>query len=88
MTLRTTGGVSYYVTFKDDFSMNMWATALMTKDQILNAFKNLHVKLEKETGRKLKCMRADNGREHRWLFEYCCIVHDIRLEKSVHKTPL
>ncbi|XP_056161626.1 uncharacterized protein LOC130135850 [Syzygium oleosum] len=56
------------------------------KDQVLHTFKDLHVKLERETGRKLKCVRADNDGKYRGPFEDYCRVHGIRLEKTVPKT--
>ena len=54
---------------------------------MLDAFKELHAILERETGRKLKAVRADNGGEYRCPFENYCELHGIRLEKTVHKTP-
>lgn len=43
--------------------------------------------VERETGRQLKCVRADNGGEYRGPFEKYCRDHGIRLEKTVPKTP-
>ena len=43
--------------------------ALKTKDQVLDSFKELHVRLERETGRKLKYVRANNGGEYKGPFE-------------------
>ena len=50
-------------------------------------FKVFHMKVERETGRQLKCVRADNGGEYRGPFEEYCRSHGIRLEKTVPKTP-
>jgi hypothetical protein len=50
-------------------------------------FKAFHMKVERETGRQLKCVRADNGGEYRGPFEEYCRSHGIRLEKTVSKTP-
>lgn len=36
--------------------------------------------VERETGRQLKCVRADNGGEYRGPFEKYCRDHGIRLE--------
>jgi len=60
---------------------------LKTKDQVLEAFKEFQAKVERETRRKLKCVRADNGGEYRGPFELYCKVHGIRLEKTLPKTP-
>ncbi|KAL4368326.1 hypothetical protein GQ457_05G026720 [Hibiscus cannabinus] len=55
------GGALYFVTFIDDHSRKVWIYLLKTKDQVLEAFKEFHAKVERETGRKLKCVRSDNG---------------------------
>ena len=43
--------------------------------------------LKEKKGRKLKCVRADNGGEYRGPFEEYCKEHEIQLEKTVPKTP-
>ena len=50
-----------FVTFIDDHSRKVWAFALKSKDQVLDVFKEFHVSVERETGRKIKCIRSDNG---------------------------
>ena len=60
---------------------------MKSKDQVLDVFKDFHARVERETGRKLKCVRADNADEYRGLFEKYCREHDIKLEKTVPKTP-
>ena len=87
METRTVGGALYFVTFMDDHSRKVWGFDLKTKDQVLDSFKELHARLERETGRKLKGFRADNGGEYRGPFENYCKLHGIRLEKTVPKTP-
>lgn len=84
---KTLGGGHYFVTFIDDHSRKVWATVLKTKDQVLDVFKDLHVKVERETGKQLKAVRADNGGEYRGPFEEYCRLHGIRLEKTPAKTP-
>ena len=61
----------------DDHSRNVWGIALKTKDQVLDAFKELHVRLEREIGRKLKVVRADNDGGYRRPFENYCQLHGI-----------
>ena len=56
-------GALYFVTFIDDCSWKVWAYALKMKDQVVNVFKEFHVRVERETGLKLKCIRSDNGGE-------------------------
>ena len=87
MQTRTIGGALYFVTFIDDHSRKVWGFVLTIKDQVLDAFKELHARLERETRRKLKAVRADHGGAYRGPFEKYCKLHGIRLEKIVLKTP-
>ena len=45
----TVGGALYFVTFIDDNSRKVWGFPLKTKDQVLDAFKEPHAILERET---------------------------------------
>jgi hypothetical protein len=45
------------------------------------------VEVERETEKKLKCVRSDNGGEYRGLFEIFHKINGIKLEKTVPKTP-
>jgi hypothetical protein len=56
------------------------------KDQMLDAFKVFYVKVERETGRQLKCVQADNGCEYKGPFMEYCKIYGIVLEKIVPKT--
>ena len=74
---RTIGGALYFVTFNDDHSRKVWGYALKTKDQVLDAFKELHARIERETIRKLKAVKADNGGEYKGPFESYFKLHGI-----------
>jgi hypothetical protein len=87
MNTITLGGALYYVMFIDDHSKKVWVSALKTKDQVLGVLKVFHMKVEREIGRQLKCVRVDIGGEYRGPFEEYCKIHSIRLEKTVPKTP-
>jgi len=54
---------------------------------VFDVFKDFHAKVKRETGRKLKCIRADNGCEYKCPFEKYCKEHGIKLEKIVPKNP-
>jgi len=54
---------------------------------VLDVFKDFYVRVERETGRKLKCIRADNDGKYRGPFEKYCREHGIKLEKTDPKTP-
>ena len=87
MQSNTLGGALYYVTFIDDHSRKVWAYALKSKYQVLDVFKDFHVKVERQTSKQLKSVKADNGGEYRGQFEQYCRSHGIKLEKTVLKTP-
>ena len=75
------------MTFIDEYSRNIFLYVLRNKWQVLDVFKEFHAKVERETGRKLKCVRSDNGGEYRGPFARYCRKFGIRLEKSPTKTP-
>ena len=85
MQTRTVSGALYFITFIDDQSRKVWGFALKTKDYVLDAFKELHAIIERETCKKLKPVRADNGSEYMGQFEGYYKLHDIQLEKNVPK---
>jgi 5'-3' exoribonuclease 2 len=64
MFVRSMGGAKYFVTFIDDFSRKVWVYVFKTKDQVLSLFKQFPVSVERETEKKIKCLRTDNGGEY------------------------
>ena len=64
MEVESMGGNKYFITFIDDVSRKVWVYLLKTKDQAFQTFKLFHTMVECETGRKLKCLRTDNGGEY------------------------
>jgi transposase InsO family protein len=58
------GDNRYFLTFIDDVSRKVWVYFLRTKDQIFNYFQEFHVMIERETDKKLKYLRSDNGGEY------------------------
>ena len=86
MQSNTLSGALYCVTFIYDHSRKVWAYALKSKDQVLDVFKDFHVKVERQTNKQLKSVIADNNGEYRGPFEQYCRSHGIRLKKTVPKT--
>ena len=78
MKTRTLGGSVYFVTFIDDHSRKLWVYTLKTKDQVLGVFKQFQASVERETGKKLKCICTDNGGEYLEPFDVYCKEHGIR----------
>ena len=88
MEVESLGGNRYFLTFIDDSSRKVWVYFLRTKDQVLDYFKLFHAMVERESGKKLKCLRTDNGGEYTSReFNAYCGRHGIRHEKTVPRTP-
>ena len=87
MKTKTLGGALYFVTFIDDCSRKRWFYVLNTKDQVLGVFKQFQASVERETGKKLKCIRTDNGGEYCGPFDEYCKHQGIRHQKTPPKTP-
>ena len=57
-------GVSnYYVTFIDDTTRKVWVYFLRHNSNVFQTFKKWKCLVENKTGKKLKCLRSDNGGE-------------------------
>ena len=56
----------YYVSFIDDFSRRTWVYFLRNKAEVFSHFKEFKAMVELQTGKKIKCLRTDNGGE------FCC----------------
>lgn len=81
------GGASYFVTFINNDSIKLWGFILKSKDRILGVFKHFHASVQRENGRKLKCVKVNNGGEYRGPFEEHCKERGIKIEKIVPKMP-
>ena len=82
MKTKTLGGALYFVTFIDECSRKLWVYVLKTKDQVLGVFKQFQASVERETGKKLKCIRTDNGGEYCGPFDEYCKHQGIRHQKT------
>ncbi|KAE8660625.1 hypothetical protein F3Y22_tig00116951pilonHSYRG00528 [Hibiscus syriacus] len=60
---------------------------ILDLDQVLDAFKEFHALVERETRRKINCVRSDNEGEYRGPFKAYCKKYGIRLERTPPKTP-
>ncbi|MCO5551146.1 hypothetical protein L7F22_004643 [Adiantum nelumboides] len=57
-------GAAYFITLIDDYSRKVWVYFLKHKDEAFNVFKTFVTHVENQSGKKLKCLRTDNGREY------------------------
>lgn len=64
MSSDSIGGAKYFVTFTDDYSRYTETITLRNRSDVLEAFKNYKRKVEKQTGRVIKKIRTDNGKEY------------------------
>jgi len=58
------GGAKYLVSFIDDYSRRLWVYPIKKKSDVFAIFKEFKAKLELESGKKIKCLRTDNGGEY------------------------
>lgn len=82
------GGAVYAVIFVDDYSRKTYIYPMKRKSETFEKFKEFHSYAELQTGRKLKCIRSDNGSEYFSNdFQFFLKRHGIRHESSVKYTP-
>jgi hypothetical protein len=53
------------MSFIDDYSKKVWVYFLKNKSDTFATFKKWKAEVENQTGRKLKCLKTDNGTEYR-----------------------
>ena len=61
--VKSVGGSSYFMTFIDDYSHYISTYFLKNKSDVFEAFTNFAAIAEKQTGRQIKVVRSDNGKE-------------------------
>lgn len=57
------GGRCYFLLLVDDAMRYMWVDLLTAKSDAADAIKRIQAAAEKTSGRKLRMLRTDNGRE-------------------------
>ena len=56
-------GAKYFVTFIDDFSKKIWLYPIKAKSECFDKFKESKALVEKESEKKIKVLRLDDGNE-------------------------
>ncbi|RDX81118.1 hypothetical protein CR513_38245, partial [Mucuna pruriens] len=67
LKVKSFSGALYFVTFIDNCSRKLWVYALKSKDQAL---------VERQSGKKVKCIRYDNSDEYYGPFNVYCKQQD------------
>lgn len=88
MENRSIGDARYILTFIDDHSRKIFVYFLREKSEVFDRFIEFKSMVEKQTGRKLKALRSDNGTEYvNKKFDLYFRKHGIVHQKSVVYTP-
>ncbi|RDX75394.1 hypothetical protein CR513_44725, partial [Mucuna pruriens] len=61
LKVKSFSGALYFLTFIDDCSRKLWVYTLKSKDQVLEKFKHFHALVERQSGKKVKCIHFDDG---------------------------
>jgi transposase InsO family protein len=64
MSVPSSSGCRYYVTFIDDHSKRTWIFFMKTKDEVLSRFREFRALVENQTGKKIKILRSNNEGEY------------------------
>jgi len=88
VNIKSLGRASYFATFIDDASRKVWAYPMKNKSEVFGIFQKLHLAIERETNKLLKCLRTDNGGEYcSNAFKEYCNRFGIKHEKTMPGTP-
>jgi transposase InsO family protein len=64
VTRTISGRSKYFVSFIDDYSRRLWVYPIKKKSDVFPVFKVFKAQIELESGKKIKCLRTDNGGEY------------------------
>jgi transposase InsO family protein len=76
--VRSMGGKWYVLVIVDDYSHYSWVFFLKSKDEVLEHFRSLALRLNNEHPNYLKAIRSDNVTEFRnATFDQFCLEHGV-----------
>ena len=78
-SIASTARHKYFVIFIDDFSRKCWILFMQKKDETFSKFVEFKALVEKETSKKVKALRSNNGGEYVLNeFKNLCVKEGIR----------
>ena len=88
MPVRSLGGASYFITFIDDSTRKVWMYSMARKYDAFQCFQKFLALVENMSGKKLKCLRTDNGGEYvSHEFKNFCEMRGIKRELTAPGNP-
>jgi hypothetical protein len=86
--VQSVGGSKYFLSVIDDYSRKVDVYTIKNKSEVFSCFKRYVAKVERELGRKVKCIRTDNGLEfcHKE-FEKYLVNLGIKMERTSTYSP-
>jgi transposase InsO family protein len=88
MSSPSLSGYLYHVLFIDDYSRKTWIYFLKTKGEVFKRFQEFKALVENQTGKKIRCLRSDNGGEYTSNdFDDYCVRKGIQREMTVAYNP-
>ena len=82
------GGSCYFETFIDDYTRHTWACLIAKESKVFASFLKVKSLAERETGKKIKCLRSNGGKEYfSDQFSSYLQKEGIRCEFSCRYTP-
>ncbi|KRY14711.1 Retrovirus-related Pol polyprotein from transposon TNT 1-94 [Trichinella patagoniensis] len=88
MQVASVGGARYFLSFIDDFSRKSFVYFLKHENEALPKFKDFIAMVDRQTSKRVKCLRTDNGREYvNNMFAEFLVRKGIRHERTIPETP-
>ena len=73
------GGNMYFLTFIDYYTRKTWIYLLKHKSKTFGIFKKFKALVEKESGKQVKVLRSDNGRDFNFnnFLDFCRSIRGV-----------
>lgn len=86
--IKSKGTAEYFITFIGDYSRKVWIYFIKHKSEAFTKFKQRKAEVERKIGKKLKCLRSNNGGEYKSReFQELCKEEGIVRHVTTPETP-